>query len=119
MIKSIKLKNKAPVISFEREKTIGFTLSFCSGFMLSLARLFGAASPFAAAFAAAVSGIYSPFAAAGAVLGFMVRLDGAWSARQLAVVTAVTAVNFVTDKYTKINSRVFISRVLIIHYFLT
>ena len=105
MIKSVDIKRRAPAISFEREKAIGFALSFCSGFMLSLARLFGAASPFAAAFAAAVPGTYSPFAAAGAVFGFLVRLDGAWSARQLAVVTAVTAVNFVTDKYTKLHRR--------------
>lgn len=105
MIKPIKLKIKAPVLSFEKERIMSFAAAFVSGFVLSLARLFGAASPFAAALAAAVSGANSPAAAAGAIAGFLIRADGVWSARQAAVVVASSAVNFITHKYTGMKHR--------------
>lgn len=105
MIKPIKLKINAPVLTVEKERMLGFAAAFGGGFILSLARLFGEVSPFAAAFAAAVSGAFSPVAAAGAIIGFLIRLDGVWSARQLAVVAASSAVNFITHKYTKLRHR--------------
>ena len=105
MVKPVKLKIKTPAFSFERERIAELCAAIFSGFVLSLARLFGSASPFAAAMAAAVSGSASPAVLAGAVLGFVLRLDGAWSARQLAVVTAAAAVNFITHKYTRFTKR--------------
>ncbi len=105
MIKPIKFKIKASAISFEKERIIALGTAFASGFVLSLARLLSAISPFAAALCAAVSGTTGPAALAGAATGFLLRFDGVWSARQLAVVTASSAVNFLTHKYTKLRLR--------------
>lgn len=105
MIKPLNLKIKKSILPLNKERISELCCAFAGGFVLSLARLFGAASPFAAALAAAVSGASSPAAAAGAIIGFLIRADGAWSARQAAVVAASSAVNYITHKYTGMKHR--------------
>lgn len=84
-------------------------VSFGAGVVFSMVRLFGGASPFAVGLAAACGTKTCLAVLAGSVTGFLVRYDGAWTARMLACITAVSAVNFITRKSTIIKNSAYIA----------
>ncbi len=81
-----------PIIA-DKERIIALCCRFGLGLCFSQARLFGDVSPFSTAAVAAMGG--SRFAvAAGACIGYLLRLDGAWGARHIASVIAAAAIGF-------------------------
>ncbi len=98
MLLRLPAQAKIGTVAAEKGKIISKALNFTLGLALSQARLFGSASPFAAAFAASASAGSAIFAGAGLALGFLLRFDGAWTARQLAAVLAALAINCIVSR---------------------
>lgn len=92
------LKLKSSFIPADIHTVFKQASAFASGFIFSMARLFGASSPFAAGFAAACPVKGSFAALAGSCFGFLLRYDSAWTARMLAAVIASGAINLITRR---------------------
>lgn len=72
-------------------------LTFVIGFVLSFARLAFGISPFASAFAASVQGGRCIAAMLGSCCGYLLDMDGAYTARMLATVICTGMINYFTS----------------------
>lgn len=89
---------KANLFIAEKQLLIGQAADFLLGFCLSQARLFDEASPFAVALTAAARRENILAAFAGSCLGFLLRFNSAATVRQIAALTAVSAVNYIVAR---------------------
>lgn len=89
------LKTKLPHMS---KGFSGQILSFAVGFVLSFARLAFGISPFAAAFTASAQGDRCIAAMLGSCCGYLLDMDGVYTARMLAVMICVGMINYFTAK---------------------
>ncbi len=74
------------------------TGALVAGLIFSAARLFGGASPFAVAIAAACRTDVAASVLAGCISGYLLGYEGAWTARILAAVIGAGTINLITRK---------------------
>lgn len=105
--KKIGIKRPKEIIPFENRAFLGQAITFAAGFVLANARLAGGISPFAPAFAASVHGGRSLAATIGGCCGCLLNLDGAYSARLIALILCTGLINFCLHKTSSVrNNRV-------------
>ena len=93
-----RLRLKSALVPADIHTFLKQTSALAAGLTLSSARLFGGASPFAAALAAACPDSVGFTVLAGSVAGYLLQYDGAWTARILAAVIGAGTVNLITRK---------------------
>ena len=93
-----RLRLKSALVPADIHTFIKQTCALAAGLALSAARLFGGASPFAAALAAACPSSVSFSVLAGCISGYLLQYDGAWTARILAAVIGAGTINLITRK---------------------
>ncbi|MBR4049916.1 MAG: SpoIIE family protein phosphatase [Clostridia bacterium] len=93
-----RLRLKSALVPADIHTFLKQTSALAAGLTLSAARLFGGASPFAAALAAACPTSVGFTVLAGCISGYLLQYDGAWTARMLAAVIGTGTINLITRK---------------------
>ncbi len=99
---------KTEFLIAEKQLVLGQAADFFFGFCFANARLAGDISPFAAAWCAAVKRENILAAFAGSCLGFLLRFDSVFTVRQLAALTAASAINYLIARSGAAKKSVFL-----------